>query len=71
MSYTVTILRRAQKELAELPLEAYEQIRDAVRALAQNPGRPGVSSWPAAKDGAFELGITGLSTKSTIHSEAW
>ena len=37
MSYTVSILRRAQKELAQLPAGAYERVRDAIFALAQNP----------------------------------
>ena len=37
MNYALYILRRAQKELAQLPSEAYERVRDAIRALAQNP----------------------------------
>ncbi|HEX8474869.1 MAG TPA: type II toxin-antitoxin system RelE/ParE family toxin [Pyrinomonadaceae bacterium] len=37
MSYEVLILRRAQKELANLPKADYERIRDAVAALAENP----------------------------------
>ena len=37
MSYEVFILRRAQKELAELPKADYERMRDAVVALAENP----------------------------------
>lgn len=37
MSYEVLILRRAQKELADLPKTDYERIRDAVAALAENP----------------------------------
>lgn len=36
MSYEVLILRRAQKELADLPKTDYERIRDAVAALAEN-----------------------------------
>jgi len=36
MSYTVLILRRAQKELARLPSGVYERVRDAIRALGQN-----------------------------------
>lgn len=39
--YTVLILRRAQKELAHLPGVAYEHVRDAIRALGQNPRPPG------------------------------
>lgn len=37
MSYEVFILRRAQKELADLPKTDYERLRDAVAALAENP----------------------------------
>lgn len=37
MSYEVLILRRAQKELADLPKADYERVRDAVTALTENP----------------------------------
>jgi mRNA interferase RelE/StbE len=36
VSYEVLILRRAQKELADLPKADYERVRDAVAALAEN-----------------------------------
>jgi mRNA interferase RelE/StbE len=41
MSHTVFILRRAQKELAQLPVGDYERVRDAISALAQDPRPPG------------------------------
>lgn len=41
MIYKVTILRRAQKELAALPSETYEQVRDAIAGLGQDPRAPG------------------------------
>lgn len=41
MIYTVSILRRAQKELGQLPSGAYERVRDAIGALAQAPRPPG------------------------------
>ena len=41
MSYTILILRRAQKELAQLPSEVYERVRDAIRTLGQDPRSPG------------------------------
>ncbi|HLF08230.1 MAG TPA: type II toxin-antitoxin system RelE/ParE family toxin [Dehalococcoidia bacterium] len=41
MSYSVNILRRAQKELAELPPEAYARVRESVRRLADEPRPPG------------------------------
>ena len=37
MIYALAILRRAQRELQRLPHEDYERVRDAIRALAQNP----------------------------------
>ena len=41
MSYRLFLLPRAQKELARLPNPAYERIRAAVRALAEEPRPPG------------------------------
>lgn len=40
MSYQVSILRRAQKELATLSGSTFERVRDALLALAEEP-RPG------------------------------
>jgi len=37
MTYRLMILRRAQKELGQLPHEAYEQVRDAIMALGEDP----------------------------------
>ncbi len=37
MSYTLLIVRRAQKELALLPVEAYTQVRQAIFELAEIP----------------------------------
>jgi len=37
MMYAVSILRRAQKELRQLPHEDYERVRDTIRALAREP----------------------------------
>lgn len=41
MTRQLLILRRAQKELANLPLNDYERIRDAIRALASDARPPG------------------------------
>ena len=41
MNYTVFILRRAQKELAQLPGGEYERVRDAIAALSIDPRPPG------------------------------
>ena len=40
MIYKVTILRRAQKELAGLAREAYARVRDVVGTLAEDPRPP-------------------------------
>ena len=41
MPYTIVILRRAQKELTELPSEVYTRARDALRKLGEDPRPPG------------------------------
>lgn len=41
MSYAIFILRRAQKELAQLPIETYEQVLEAIRGLSEDPRPPG------------------------------
>ncbi len=41
VSYSISILRRAQKALARLPKQDYGRVRDAIRALAENPRPPG------------------------------
>ena len=37
MIYRILVLRRALKELEQLPLEHYQRVRDAIRQLASNP----------------------------------
>jgi mRNA interferase RelE/StbE len=37
VTYSVLILRRAQRELAGLASDVYVRIRDAIQALAQDP----------------------------------
>lgn len=37
MGYEISILRRAQKELAKLPQKDYQKVRNAIRNLADNP----------------------------------
>ncbi|MGB8494723.1 MAG: type II toxin-antitoxin system RelE/ParE family toxin [Candidatus Acidiferrum sp.] len=37
MSYSVTILRKAQKELAELPVPAFETVEQKLLGLRDNP----------------------------------
>jgi mRNA interferase RelE/StbE len=37
MNYSLSILRKAQKELAQLPLDSYRRVLQAIRALANDP----------------------------------
>lgn len=41
MRYAVFILRHAQKELAELPSEVYQQAKEAIWSLGEEPRPPG------------------------------
>ena len=50
MTYTIAILRRAQKELSDLPQESYIRVRDAIRKLAEEP-RPNGSKKLAGRTG--------------------
>ena len=37
MSYSIGILRRAQKELAQLPKQEYDRIKEAIENLSKDP----------------------------------
>jgi mRNA interferase RelE/StbE len=37
MGYSIGILRRAQKELAQLPKQEYERIKEAIKNLSRDP----------------------------------
>lgn len=50
MDFEVFILRRAQKELANLPKANYQRVRDAIAALASNP-RPTGCKKLSGRDG--------------------
>jgi mRNA interferase RelE/StbE len=41
MSYTILILRRAQKELAGLSSDAYQNVVEAIQDLCREPRPPG------------------------------
>jgi mRNA interferase RelE/StbE len=56
MTYSISILRRAQKELAHLSKEAYEQVRDAIRALAYNPRPAGCTKLIARSGWRIKIG---------------
>jgi mRNA interferase RelE/StbE len=50
MSYRILILRRAQKELAELPGGSYSKVRDSIFSLSSEP-RPRNSRKLTSRDG--------------------
>ena len=50
MSYSVWVLRRAQKELSRLPSGTYVKVRDRILALADDP-RPHSSRKLAGREG--------------------
>ena len=41
MNYTVSILRRGQRQLAQLPGQDNERVQNAIRDLAETPRLPG------------------------------
>ncbi len=43
MRYQVSILRRAQKSLADLPGKDYQRVRDSIRNLGEEPRPSGCS----------------------------
>jgi mRNA interferase RelE/StbE len=50
VSYSLSILRRAQKELAQIPHGDYERVVEAIRDLVENP-RPAGCRKLAAREG--------------------
>lgn len=50
MSYEITIRRRAQKELSQLPSSEFERAVIAIQKLSENPRPPG-STKLAGRDG--------------------
>ncbi len=41
MTYKISILRKAQKQLAKIPSSEYKKVKQAILDLAQNPRPPG------------------------------
>jgi mRNA interferase RelE/StbE len=56
MSYAISILRRAQKELALLPPKDFEQVRDSIRNLAGNPRPSGCKKLTAREGWRLRVG---------------
>jgi len=69
VSYAVTILRRAQKELAALPTDSYTRVRDAIYALAETQDHPAVSSCQVGKDGGSASALTESFTRLTTRNK--
>jgi len=56
MSYAISIQRGAQKELSQLPAGAYEQVREAIFALAHNPRPIGCQKLTARSGWRIRIG---------------
>ena len=56
MSYSIQILRRAQKELAQLPKGEYERIKGAVQNLANDPRPAGCKKLTAREGWRIRVG---------------
>ena len=41
MTYKISILRRAQKQLAKIPANDYKKVKQAILNLSRNPRPPG------------------------------
>ncbi len=50
MTYSLFILRRAQKELSALPIESYERVKQAIQGLGDDP-RPAGSKKLTGREG--------------------
>lgn len=56
MSYSLSILRRAQKELAEVPAGEQDRIVAAIRGLGENPRPPGCRKLAAREGWRIRIG---------------
>ncbi len=56
MSYSVEVLRRAQKALARLPQQDYQRVRDAIGALAEDPRPTGCKKLTAREGWRIRVG---------------
>ena len=57
MNYSIIILRRAQRELAELRRDIYPRVRDAIQSLAQNPRPPGCLKLTGREGWRIRVGV--------------
>jgi mRNA interferase RelE/StbE len=56
VTYRLSVLRRAQKELEQVSLDAYERIVAAIRALAEEPRPPGCRKLSGRKGWRIRVG---------------
>ncbi|MDQ1525311.1 MAG: mRNA interferase RelE/StbE [Pyrinomonadaceae bacterium] len=57
MTYRISVLRRAQKELEQLPAEHYQRVRDAIRHLASNPRPTGCLKLTGREGWRIRVGV--------------
>jgi mRNA interferase RelE/StbE len=56
VSYSLFVLRRAQRELGGLSSEAFQRVRDAIRALSDNPRPAGCLKLTAREGWRIRVG---------------
>lgn len=56
MKYSVFILRRAQKELSQLPIEVYERVKEVIINLDENPRPSGCKKLTAREGWRIQVG---------------
>lgn len=56
MSYSILTLRRAQKQLEQVPGKDYQRVKDAINSLAQEPRPRGCSKLVAREGWRIRVG---------------
>ncbi|TVQ44864.1 MAG: type II toxin-antitoxin system RelE/ParE family toxin [Gloeocapsa sp. DLM2.Bin57] len=57
MNYDITIKKAAAKALSVLPNEDYQKVRDAIRALAENPRPSGCLKLTGREGWRIRIGV--------------
>lgn len=57
MSFAITILRRAQKQLADVAPPHYQRIRDAIRSLTNQPRPAGCTKLRGREGWRIRIGV--------------
>jgi mRNA interferase RelE/StbE len=58
MTYKISILRKAQKQLAKIPANDYKKVKQAILDLANDPSPQGSKKLKGRVDGGYGRGIT-------------